>query len=150
MGQTQQGMGSSPLAKLQQGQTMPAGWQNAAMTQGPASLGSLGGALGNMAFPRPTSSTGMQTPSGGGALNTLRPPMGAPGQGAGGGKGAGQMGAGLKQQIGRLPGAPPPGAPGQGPGGAKGGNPAQAQAMKQQIAGLQPQRMALAPGVVPR
>jgi len=72
----------------------------------------------------------------GGALNTLRPPPGAPAQGAGGGKAPGQPGPQMKQQIGQLPGAPPPGAPGRGPGQAK-GNPQQNLAMKQQIAGLQ-------------
>src|SRR5262245_5934160 len=71
----------------------------------------------------------------GGALNTLRPPPGAPAQGAGGGKAPGQPGQQMKQQIGQLPGAPPPGAPGRGAAGKGPGTPQQQQ-MKQQIAGL--------------
>jgi len=82
--------------------------------------------------PMPT----QQMPRQGGTLNTLRPPAGAPAQGAGGGKAPGQPGPQMKQQIGQLPGAPPPGAPGRGAAGkAPGANPMQ-QRMKQQIAGL--------------
>jgi len=78
---------------------------------------------------------GQQQPRQGGALNTLRPPPGAPAQGAGGGKAPGQPGQQMKQQIGQLPGAPPPGAPGRGAAGKGPGTPQQQQ-MKQQIAGL--------------
>jgi hypothetical protein len=164
MAQTQQAMGSSPLAgNLMQQLQGPAGgavppqmaqnWSqllaqggtknpNApqpnysnmpGMTQGPASLG---GGWTPMGTPTPQSSTGMQTPPGlrpppnFGSIGGMQPgrmPMGAPGQGAGGGK-AGPQAQQIKQQTAGLRGAP-----GQGAGGAKGG--AQQQ-MKQQMATL--------------
>jgi hypothetical protein len=93
MAQNQQpAQGSSPMAQggPLNGQNLAALMSQQAIPQGPMSLG---GALGNLARQQPqtspTSSTGVATP-----------PMGAPGQGAGGGKG--NMG----QQIAQLPGGP--------------------------------------------
>src|SRR5215471_2279952 len=158
MAQTNQPMGSSPLANMgasplanmqanlganmAQGQTMPAGWQNQMLAmrgmQPPQPPGA-GAAQPVPQNPQLMDQLRAQMPPG--RLNTMqpRPPMGAPGQGAGGGKAPGQAGVGaqqVKQQVGQLPGGPPPGAPGRGAAGKAPGAAPMQQQMKQQIAGL--------------
>jgi hypothetical protein len=151
MGQTQQPMGSSPLARPYNLQQLGGPAQNPAAQQNLlAQLTGTGPKNPNMPQQNPNlmdqltamstagkmGAPGGQTPNLMGAIQGMqrKPPPGAPGAGPGGGKGAAPGQQLVKQQAGQLPGAPPPGAPGRGPGQGK----AQNQAMKQQIASLPP------------
>jgi len=150
MAQTNQPMGSSPLANMQAqlganmqpGQAMPAGWQNQML------------AMRGMQPQVPGAGAAQPVPQNPQNLAQYGAQLGQPRMGAAPGQ-LPQQATGQVRQLGRLntmqprqpmQAMPPMGAPGRGPGQGKAGNPAQMQAMKQQIA-----RLPGAPGgVTPR
>jgi len=143
MAQTNQPMGSSPLANMQAqlganmlpGQAMPAGWQNQmlagrAMMPGATGLGTPATGAAQPVTPNPQLG-GLMAGQMGGLMGGQQPQVA-------GGRPMMRPGRLNTMQPMPLQGATPPmGAPGRGAAPGKGaGNPAQMQAMKQQIARL--------------